>query len=489
MAYCLSNAGIKELNMTIDMAYNSRIEARECAISHLSVLPIGKRGKTFYEIDQGFTKDKAMQEASRCLRCKKAPCVTACPLQVYIPEFILAIRERDLPKAARILRRGNPFPGVCGRVCAQESQCESKCTRNRYGKPVPIGALERYVADWMLENTDKIEITNRFASSGKNVAVVGGGPAGLSAAASLVTRGHEVKIYELMNATGGDLLSEIPEFRLPKRVLIGEIARILSLGVRVECNALVGQKISFRQLYTEYDAIFLAQGPGSPVSLGIPGKRLCGIYSARDYLVHANSWMGEGMQLEQLKKFGARWVVIIGGGNTAMDCARVAIRLGAEQVRIVYRHSESEMSARQKEVGQAKEEGVKVFELLSPVEIVGDERGWVKGLVCQAMKPGERDSTGRCKPMQIEGDLRELEADIIIYALGSSSNRINTSIFSQDDHFWREKLVVHKDGSTNFPGIFVGGDKIRKQGTAVQAIADGRRAAVAIDLFLTKGLS
>jgi len=474
--------------MAINIRYNSGNDNRERVSLHLPVNPVEERLETFDEENTELPEKEVINESGRCLKCKRAPCVTACPLHINIPGFISAIKVNDLPGAARILSSRNPFPAVCGRICAQELQCESKCILNRNGNPVAIGALERYVADWMLENTAKIETKNQYIYSGKNIAVVGGGPAGLSAAASLVGRGHNVKIYELMNETGGVLFSEIPEFRLPKKVLIGEIARILSMGVRVECNAPVGQKISFRQLYAEYDAIFLAHGSGSPVSLGITGENLRGIYSARDYLVHANPWIEDGKLLNQLKSLSARRVLVIGGCNTALDCARVAIRLGGEKVRIVYRRIKTDMPARRKELEQAKEEGVEVLELLSPVEIMGDERGWVKGLVCQAMKLGERDLTGRRKPLPIEGDLRELEADLIVHALGFLSNSLLSSILAKDDPYWREKLIIHKDGSTNFPGIFVGGDNIRKQGTAVQAIADGRKAAVAIDSFLTKGL-
>lgn len=475
--------------MSISIEYNSRNENRECLPLALSVIPVEIGHKIFDEVKTGLPEKEVINEARRCLKCKRAPCVTACPLHVNIPGFISAIRENDLPGAARILSRRNPFPAVCGRICAQELQCESKCILNRNAYPVAIGALERYVADWMLENTEEVEIANQHVSSGKSVAVVGGGPAGLSAAASLVSRGHNVKIYEFLNGTGGVLFSEIPEFRLPKKVLIGEIARILSLGVRVECNAPVGQKLSFRQLYAEYAAIFLAHGSGHPVSLGIPGEYLGGIFSARDYLVHANPWMDEEKLLNQLKRLCARRVLVIGGDNTALDCARVAVRLGCEKVKIVYRRSEKEMPARRKELAQAKEEGVEVLELLSPVEIIGDERGWVKGLVCQAMKPGKSYLASRHKPVPIDGDLREIDADLVIYAIGSTTNRHNFSIMAEDGPSLLENLIVHRDGSTNFPGIFVGGNYIRKQGTAVQAIADGRKAAVAIDSFLTKGLS
>lgn len=475
--------------MAINLAYNSNKEEMDNIHLQLSRLSVEKCNEIFREIENSLNDEEAIREVGRCLSCKIAPCVTACPLHVNIPGFISALRENDLPGAARILSRRNPFPAVCGRICAQELQCESKCILNRNAYPVAIGALERYVADWMLENTEEVEIANQHVSSGKSVAVVGGGPAGLSAASSLVSRGHNVKIYEFLNGTGGVLFSEIPEFRLPKKVLIGEIARILSLGVRIECNAPVGQKLSFKQLYAEYSAIFLAHGSGPPVSLGIPGDYLGGIYSARDYLVHANPWMDEGKLLSQLKRLCARRVLVIGGGNTALDCARVAVRLGCEKVKIVYRRSEKEMPARRKELAQAKEEGVEVLELLSPVEIIGDERGWVKGIICQAMQPGKSYLASRHKPVPIDGDLREIDADLIIYAIGSTTNRRNFGIMAEDGPTLLEKLIVHRDGSTNFPGIFVGGNYIRKQGTAVQAIADGRKAAVAIDSFLTKGLS
>jgi glutamate synthase (NADPH/NADH) small chain len=256
-----------------------------------------------------------------------APCVTACPLQIDIPEFISALQEGDVPMAGKIMRRRNPFPAVCGRICSQESHCESKCVLNRCGLPVSIAALERYVGDWMLDNPDRVEMMLPRSSSGQNIAVIGSGPAGLSAAASLVMHGHGVKIYELMNDTVHVLVSEIPEFRLSKKVLIGEVARILSSGVKVECNVSVGKQISFRQLFNQYDAIYLAHGSRAPVSLGIPGERLSEVYSARDYLVHVSPLMESGSKLKKLNTSCAGRVVVIGGGNTAVDCARVAIRL------------------------------------------------------------------------------------------------------------------------------------------------------------------
>lgn len=470
--------------MAINIGDDQKSEVKVCVPPHLPIFPVAKRNKSFHEKENGLTEEEAFHEAGRCLKCKSAPCVTACPLQVNIPGFIAALQGRDLPKAARILLRGNPFPAVCSRICAQESQCESNCIRNRYSKSVSIGALERYVADWMLENPEKTEIIANCVYSGKKIAVVGGGASGLSVAASLVVQGHEVKIFELMNHGDGDVLWEIPEFRLPKKVLVGEISRILSLGVRVECNAPVGQKIAFRQLCAEYDAIFLAHGSGSPISPGILGKYLSGIYSAWDYLVKASTPMGRVGQLNSLKNLGVRRVVVMGGGDTFTDCARVAVRLGSKEVLLVCHLRDSDMPARQKEVEQAKDDGVEVLELLSPVEIMGDERGYVKGLVCQAMRLCERDLTGRRKPVPIDGDLQEIEANLLVYAHGFSPNHMHFSMIAKDDSFLWKNLIIHKDGSTNSPGIFVGGDKIRKQVTAVQAIASGKKAALAIHAFL-----
>lgn len=470
--------------MSMYIRYASLNEVSVLVPSSSTNLQIKKQLKLLDDTEKSLSVNGAMTEAVRCLNCKTAPCVTACPIKVNIPEFISALKERNLTSAAVILQRDNPFPAVCGRICAKEMQCESECTLNRRGRPLAIGALERCVADWMLENVEENVITNGYVSSKKNIAVVGSGIEGLTAAASLARWGHDVKIYELMNETGNDLLSEIPEFRLPKKVLIGEIARILSLGVRVECNAPLGQKISIRHLYTEYDAILIAHRSGTPVSPGIPGEHLGGVYSAQDYLVHVNPLIEEGGTFSQLKNLFARRVVVIGGGNTATDCARVAIRLGAKKVKIVYHRRESDMPASQKEVEKAKDEGVEVLELLSPIKIMGNERGCVKGVVCQAMRPDERDYGGRSKPVPIDDELWEIETDLIVYAFGTSPSLMNFSKLAKNGPFGRESLIINKDGSTNCPGFFVIDDNIRKQSTAVQAIASGKKAALVIHTFL-----
>ena len=447
-------------------------------------MPVAERITTFEEVEQGLTEEQAIQEAGRCLNCKNAPCVTACPVKVSIPDFISVLVEGDLPRAAHLLRRANPFSAVCGRICSQEQQCESKCILRFQGAPIAIGALERFVADWALENADKSGTEFLHASTGKNVAVIGGGLAGLSAAADLAIRGHQVKIYEAQHDIGGVLLFGIPEFRLPWKIVSGEIARILSLGVRLECNAPVGKMVSFNRLYAEYDAVFLANGAGSTVSPGIPGEGMCGVFSARDFLANANKVKSGHEAYDSQPLIHGKKVAVIGGGNTAMDCARVALRLGADRVTVVYRRGESDMPARVKEIALAKEEGVRVLTLLSPVEVLGDEACRVKGLLCQQMKSGETDSSGRCIPVPMPDAFHEVETDMIIYALGAFLNPVMADLFPEQERGGNNTIVVHSNGSTNIPRVFIGGDTIRKCGTAAVAIADGKRAAAAIHSFL-----
>jgi len=469
---------------------NSHISRKEeNAIVHLKIprLSVTERISTFEEVELGLTEEQAIQEAGRCLKCKCAPCVSACPVKVSIPDFISVLAEGDLLRAVHILRRTNPFSAVCGRICSQEQQCESKCILRFHGAPIAIGALERFVADWALENADKAGAELLHAPTGKHVAVIGGGLAGLSAAADLAIWGHQVKIYEALHDTGGVLFSGIPEFRLPWKIVSGEIARILSLGVRVECNVPVGKMVSFNRLYAEYDAVFLANGAGSSVSPGIPGQGLRGVYSAREFLACANKVKSGHEAYGFQPIIRGKNVTVIGGGNTAMDCARVARRLGAERISVVYRRGESDMPARVKEIEQAKEEGVDVLTLLSPVEVLGDEACRVKGLLCQQMKTGEIDPSGRRISVPVRDSLHEVETDMVIYALGTFLNPVMADLLPVQEQGGISTFVVHANGSTNIPRIFVGGDNIRKCGTAALAIADGKRAAGAIHSFLATG--
>jgi len=450
----------------------------------MPLLQVAERITNFDEVEIGLSRKQAVQEAARCLGCSSAPCVTACPIKVSIPAFLEALSQEDLPIAAKILSESNPFPAVCGRICPQELQCESSCLLGSNGSPIAIGALERFVADWALEYPNHDDIRFFSPQTGKKIAVIGGGVAGLSAAADLVGEGHYVVVYESQKDTGGLLLSEIPEFRLPKKIVVGETARIISQGVRVECNAPVGCKISFAQLLAEYDAILVTNGAGLPILPGIPGENLRGIYSSREYLTRANLMSYDLIQGDVQNDMNCRQVVVIGGGNTAMDCARVARRFGADRVTVLYRRGERDMLARQKEIELAKQEGVKVLDWSSPVEFMSDKSGRVTGLTYQKMRPGPIDSSGRPMPVPVSAALGELVANVVIYALGTSLNPIMTGILPGIPEAENQKLLVNANGSTSIPGVFAGGDALHGCGTAVQAIADGKRIAVAIHHFL-----
>ena len=453
----------------------------------MPLLQVAQRISSFDEVEMGLSREQAIQEAQRCMGCTSAPCVKACPLKIAIPTFIGALCQADLATAARILSKSNPFPAVCGRICPQELQCENSCVLGTNGSPVAVGALERFVADWALEYHNSDVMRFHSAETGKKIAVIGGGVAGLSAAADLAGRRHHVKIYESQKDTGGVLLYEIPEFRLPKKVVVGETARIISLGVWVECNAPVGRKISFGQLRSEYDAILVTNGAGLPILTGISGENLQGVYSSREYLTRTNLTVFGLKQRDVHNDMNFSQVVVIGGGNTALDCARVARRFGADRVTILYRRGERDMPARLKEIEFAKQEGVKILEWSSPVEFLSDQYGRVTGLAYQKMRPGAIDSSGRPRPVPVPGAQRELVANAVIYALGTSYNPIMTGISPGLADAGIQKLLVNSDGSTSIPGVFAGGDALRGCGTAVQAIADGKRAAVAIHSFLMAG--
>ncbi|MHC1697578.1 MAG: NAD(P)-dependent oxidoreductase [Geobacteraceae bacterium] len=440
-----------------------------------------ERIKGFREVELGLSREHAIQEATRCLQCKSASCVAGCPIRVNIPEFIGALADEELSRAALILQRGNPFPSSCGRVCPQETQCEAKCILAKADAPIAIGALERFVADWTLDNEIEIGTGLRSAASGKKVAVIGSGPAGLTTAAELVLKGHSVKIFEALDGSGGVLLLGIPEFRLPKRIVIAEISRLLSLGVKIECNVDVGKTVTMHELYKEYDAIFVGNGAASILKPGIPGEALEGVYSAKEYLARTNlAWINQRINGLSHSILG-RKVIVIGGGNTAIDCARVVRRLGGELVRIVYRRSEEEMPARLKEIMHAKEEGIELITLSSPVRILGDSEGRVTSVIFRKMELGEYDTSGRRQFYPIEGELIRMDSDLVIYALGTVAVPIMTDLWPAKKH--GNKIVVYETGETEISGIYMGGDNIRTNGTVAQAIADGKKAASAIHTF------
>jgi len=451
----------------------------------MSELDPSERSGNFREVNTGLSKEQAMREARRCLKCKDAPCVDGCPVQIDIPGFVAAIAEDDFHTASVILQRDNALPAVCGRVCPQEVQCEARCVLGVKGKPVAIGYLERFAADWALNHGVKTERKHLPGSSGKSVAVIGCGPAGITAAAELAAKGHSQKIFEALHDTGGVLRYGIPEFRLPKEIIDTEVARLASLGVEIECNVVVGKTITLRQVRDEYDAVFIGNGAGLPVMLGISGENLKGVYSANEYLTRVNL-MGAGQSADCATPIiRGRNVAVIGGGNTAMDCVRVARRLGAERAMLVYRRSEAEMPARLEEIKHAKEEGVELILLTVPLEILADGKGWSAALRCQKMELGEPDASGRRKPVPIPGKIFDLEADVVINALGTRANPLLTSTEPELVLNRWKNIEADENGATSLHRVYAGGDIVRGGATVILAMGDGKKAAAAIHEILS----
>ncbi len=442
------------------------------------------RVTNFGEVNQGLLLAEAVLEAMRCLQCKSRPCVEGCPVNVSIPEFLDALANGDLPDAARILQNDNILPAVCGRVCPQEEQCEAKCVRGAKGKPVAIGYLERFVADWALAHADQVPAAEPPAASGKTVAVVGCGPAGLTAASELARQGHQVSVFEALHDTGGVLRYGIPEFRLPKSIIDAEVAKLVHLGVRIECNTIIGKTLTLRELKERFDAVFIGNGAGLPVMLNIPGENLKGVYAANEYLTRVNlmgAGQHEGCPTPIIR--GKR-VAVIGAGNTAMDCVRTARRLGADPAMIVYRRSEEEMPARNEEIHHAKEEGVQLVLLTAPLSIEGDDRGWVRALTCQRMELGEPDQSGRRRPVAVPDSTFELEVDVVINALGTRANPLLTATSPELALNRWGNIETDRGGATSIDGVFAGGDIVRGGATVILAMGDGKQAAGAIDRYL-----
>jgi glutamate synthase (NADPH/NADH) small chain len=442
-----------------------------------------KRNRNFDEVNLGLTEEQAMREAQRCLQCKNPPCVNGCPVRVRIPEFIKAVAEGNFPEAARILLGDNTLPAVCGRVCPQETQCEIKCVRSGTDAPVAIGYLERFVADWAMEHPEEVAGEPLPEPTGKKVAVVGSGPAGLTMAGELARKGHSVTIFEALHETGGVLRYGIPEFRLPKRIVDLEVGRLSRLGVTIECNVIVGKTVTLGELRKEFDAIFIGNGAGLPVMLNIPGENLKGVYSANEYLTRVNL-MGAWRNDFPTPIIHGKKVAVVGGGNTAMDAVRTSRRLGADRSIIVYRRTEKEMPARIEEIKHAREEGIEFIFLSAPVEILGDDKGWVKGMLCQRMELGEPDASGRRRPLPIEGDVFELEADVVVNAIGTRANPLLTATAPDLKLNKKGYIETDEDGATNLPGVFAGGDIVRGGATVILAMGDGKAAAAAIDAYL-----
>ncbi len=447
----------------------------------------GVRAHNFSEVAQGYTMEMAMEEAARCIQCKKRNCVEGCPVNVQIPDFILALRDGEMWDAARILKGDNALPGICGRVCPQESQCEAVCTLAKKGAPIAIGRLERYVADWERAQADKPK-PEIAAPTGKKVAVVGSGPAGLTAAADLAKMGHKVTLFEALHVAGGVLMYGIPEFRLPKDIVQGEVEYVKSLGVEIVLNSVIGKIETVDELLSDFDAAFLALGAGAPMFLNIPGENLGGIYSANEFLTRTNLMKAYLFpEYDTPIKVGKR-VAVIGAGNVAMDSARCALRQGAEQVYIVYRRSRAEMPARLEELENAEEEGV-IFKLLTnPKRFFGDEKGWVKSMECYEMELGEPDESGRRRPVKKEGSEFIIEVDTVVSALGTYPNPLVPSTTPDLETSKKGTIVADEaTGTTSKPKVWAGGDIVTGAATVISAMGAGKRAAASIHQFLMQG--
>jgi glutamate synthase (NADPH/NADH) small chain len=466
--------------MTADMTVKERLSIRRV---HMPERDAVERSRVFEEVNQGLSLEDAIREAQRCLQCKTRPCVAGCPVSVSIPEFIARVADNDLVAAARILRGDNALPAVCGRVCPQETQCEEKCVCGIKGESVAIGYLERFVADWAMEHPDQLEQEVLPPATGKRVAVVGSGPAGLTAAGELARAGHDVTIFEALHDTGGVLRYGIPEFRLPNDIIDAEVDRLRALGVKIELNVIIGKTLTLPQLRAEFDALFIANGAGLPVMLNVPGENLKGVYAANEYLTRVNL-MGAGRSRDAATPIiRGKNVAVIGGGNTAMDCVRTARRLGAERAMIVYRRTEAEMPARAEEIKHAREEGVEFLLLTAPVAIQ-DENGWVAKLSCQRMELGEPDDSGRRRPVPIEGAYFDLPADVVVNAIGTRANPLLTATAPELKLNRWGNIETDENGLTSLEGVFAGGDIVRGGATVILAMGDGKQAAAAINRYL-----
>ena len=443
------------------------------------------RATNFEEVCLGYNKEEAMEEASRCLKCKNARCMKGCPVSIQIPDFIAAVKDGDIEKAYEVISESSALPAVCGRVCPQESQCEGKCIRGIKGEAVSIGKLERFTADWARENGIKPQGASE--KNGHKVAVIGSGPAGLTCAGDLAKLGYDVTIFEALHEAGGVLVYGIPECRRPtSKVVAAEVENVKSLGVKIETNVIIGRSVTIDELMEKegFEAVFIGSGAGLPRFMGIPGEQAKGVFSANEFLTRNNLMKafkeGYDTPIARGKK-----VVVVGGGNVAMDAARTALRLGAE-VHIVYRRSEAELPARVEEVHHAKEEGI-IFDLLTnPTEILSDDKGWVTGMKCIRMELGEPDESGRRRPVEVPGSEFVMELDTVIMSLGTSPNPlISSTTKGLDTNKWKCIIADENNGKTTKEGVYAGGDAVTGAATVILAMGAGKAAAKGIDEYLS----
>jgi glutamate synthase (NADPH/NADH) small chain len=442
-----------------------------------------ERVKNFNEVALGYTEAQALEEANRCLQCVKPQCVGGCPVEVPIPEFIKCLREQKYGEAIAKIKEKNALPAVCGRVCPQEEQCQEKCLVGKIGQPVSVGRLERFLADW--EREHGFQMPEKPKPTGKKVAVVGAGPAGLTAAADLIKMGHEVTMFEALHLAGGVLVYGIPEFRLPKKIVQNEVNYIQKLGVDLRVGNLVGRIHTIPELMKSgYDAVFIGSGAGLPQFTNVPGENLGGIYSANEFLIRVNLMKSYKFPEYDTPLRLGKHVVVIGGGNVAMDCARSSMRLGAD-VCLLYRRSREELPARHEEVENAEEEGLVCKFLAAPLRFIGDEKGWVKAMECQAMELGPPDASGRRRPIPVEGSEFTMETDTVIIAIGQTPNpiiqRTTEGLVVNPRH---GTIIVDENGKTSLDGVYAGGDVATGAATVISAMGMGKKAAKAINEYL-----
>ena len=445
-----------------------------------------RRGN-FQEVALGYSEEQAVAEAQRCLQCKTKLCMPGCPVEIDIPQFVKLVAERDFAEASKILKEKNSLPAICGRVCPQEEQCEKTCVLAKTGQSIAIGRLERFVADWEAEHG----LISAPPTTGDGmrcyaVAVVGSGPASLTVASELAKRGYSVTIFEALHAPGGVLRYGIPEFRLPRKILDREIEYVKSLGVILLTNVVIGRTVTIQQLFDEgFEAVFVGSGAGAPSFMKIPGENLNGVLSANEFLTRVNLMFAHSFPESPTPVRVPKIAAVIGAGNTAMDCARCALRIGAKEVMIVYRRSRAEAPARKEEIENAEEEGVKLMFLTNPVRFIGDEKGWLKAMECQRMELGEPDSSGRRRPVPIPNSEFTIEVDNAIIAIGQSPNPlIRQTTEGLKTHSWGGIIIDEKTGATSIPGVYAGGDAVTGEATVITAMGAGKVAGAAIDRYI-----
>ena len=449
--------------------------------------PADVRNKNFKEVTLGYDEKTAVDEAQRCLNCPRPMCVTGCPVNVFIPQFIHAVSEGKFAEAITILKKKNALPAVCGRVCPQEKQCESKCVLGIKGEPVAIGRLERFVADYARDHQlDKVDPSEKQPAKGKKVAIVGSGPSGLTAAGDLAKLGDDVTVFEALQAAGGVLMYGIPQFRLPKEIVQHEIQGLKELGVKIITDAVIGRTFTLDELMKEegFSAIYVGTGAGLPHFMNIEGENLNGVYSANEFLTRVNLMKAYRFPDYATPVYVGKKVAVVGGGNVAMDAARTSKRLGAEHVYIVYRRGEDELPARKEEVEHAKQEGIEFLLLNNPMKINGNDQGWVTGMECVKMELGEPDASGRRRPVELKGSNFVLDVDMVVMAIGQGPNPLIRQTTPDLAVNKRGNIVADEIGATSIPGVFAGGDIVTGAATVISAMGAGKKAAAAIDAYL-----